>query len=104
MTDADWTFDELLNRAEDEGAVKIHLVAGAPPMLRRRGEDLFPAGSYAPLTPDRIARELSALVEPEAWHRIETIGEGDVAVHRLALSLRLTLYRTANEWAVVVHL
>ncbi|MDK2972680.1 MAG: hypothetical protein PWP23_2435 [Candidatus Sumerlaeota bacterium] len=104
MTNADWTLDDLIYRAEEEGAGKIHLVAGAPPMLRRRGEDLFPAGPYPPLTSERIARELSTLVEPEAWHRIETIGEGDLTVHRLALSLRLTLYRTANEWAVVVHL
>ncbi|MBX3730524.1 MAG: hypothetical protein KF858_15205 [Candidatus Sumerlaeia bacterium] len=105
MTGRDWMFEDLVLRAEEEGAGRLHLAAGAPPLMRRRGEDLMPVDkAIGPLEPARLARELSRLVEPEDWRRLELTGSGEVSVFCCARVVRLSLYRASGEWAAVAHL
>lgn len=103
---ADWTFGELYEIALREGATKIHLTLNSPPMMRLADRSIAPAGGgFAPITVERLMRELSVLVEPEKWDELEQQGEGEVSLlSTYGAPLKLSLYRVGGNWSAVVHL
>lgn len=101
-----WTFADLLERAWTVGATKIHLRPGAPPLYRMPESELCPFDeSWPEVQSDHLMRELSLLVEPEDWPRLEQEGGGDVTARAgPGVAVRITLFRGSGQWSVVAHL
>lgn len=106
MNPGDWSFGELVERALEAGASKLHLAVGAPPMMRLPGEGVFPVGEgYGAIEEARLAREFSVLVAPERWSALESDGSGEVSLlETYGMPWKMTLYKVGGRWAAVVHL
>lgn len=99
-----WDLVELA--AALEGVQAMHLAIGKPPMVRLAGEGLQPLGEDLPVvTWKSIQLMMASVVEPEAWARLEQVGEGEFSLSRGAgRPIRLVLFRNSEFWSAVVHL
>jgi len=70
--------DDLLRRLCAEGGSDLHLSAGQPPRMRRRGS-LEPAEGLAPLGDADVRALLREVASPEAWAQYEASSDLDFA-------------------------
>lgn len=89
-----------------EGASKIHLAAGRPPLVRIDGMGLQPFPQEKPvLTWETIQLMLSLVVEPERWDQLEKDGEGEIRLSTgSGRPIAMALFRSAGAWSAVIHL
>ena len=100
-----WDLIDLATRVDD--ALTLHLTVGRPPMVRVAEQGLRPLDDSHPILTGRsVSLLLSPVVEPEAWERIERVGEGEVVLTPpgSGRAMMLTLFRNSEAWSVVVHL
>ncbi len=92
---------------ELDGATRIHLSIGRPPMVRLADRSLRPLDEEMPaLTFQTMQLMLARVVEPERWGQLERTGEGEM---RLAgggggRPISLALFRSSEAWSAVIHL
>jgi twitching motility protein PilT len=70
-------FAEVLLEVMHQGASDLHLTAGSPPMLRKRGE-LMPL-DYPPLTPQVVREIVYSILTNDQRQRLETDWQIDLA-------------------------
>ena len=67
---------ELLQIAVDQGASDLHLIPGAPPIVRLFG-DITPVSGYDPLDPQAIETAAKQIVPSSVWEALQAQGEVD---------------------------
>ncbi len=99
---------DLVDRALDlDGATRIHLSIGRPPMVRLADRSLRPLDeTMPPLTYQTVQFMLSQVVEPERWEGFERTGEGEIQLAEGGGGRRisLALFRSSEAWSAVIHL
>jgi len=70
-------FAEVLLEVMHQGASDLHLTAGSPPMLRKRGQLM--ALDYAPLTPQTVRDVVYSILTNDQRQRLETDWQLDLA-------------------------
>jgi twitching motility protein PilT len=70
-------FAEVLLEVMHQGASDLHLTAGAPPMLRKRGQLM--ALDYPPLTPQTVREVVYSILTNDQRQRLETDWQLDLA-------------------------
>jgi Tfp pilus assembly pilus retraction ATPase PilT len=99
---------ELIDLAqENDGAQSIHLNPGRPPMVRIQDTGLRPlSDTFEPLGYRDIILMLQMVVEPERWDDMERTGQGEVLLTPSGSGrpVSLSVFRTTETWAAVVHL
>jgi len=84
---------ELLTKTIEEGASDLHIVVGAPPMIRLHG-DLIPIHGYEPLRPDVSQELIYSVMNEEQVAEFEKEKECDLSFGIEGLSrFRLNVYR-----------
>lgn len=98
-------WDLIEESMEIDGATKLHLTVGRPPMVRGP-EGLRPLNDeYRVLTWKSIATILTLVVDPEKWDQFDQVGEGEVRLtHGTGKPITLTVFRSSEAWSAVVHL
>jgi len=84
---------ELLTRVIREGASDLHIVVGAPPMIRVHG-GLEPMHGYSPLSPDETQEIIYSVMNEDQVAEFESEKECDLSFGIEGLSrFRLNVYR-----------
>ncbi len=84
---------ELLKKMIDEGASDLHIVVGAPPIIRLHG-GLEPLPDYAPLKPDETQEIIYTVMNEDQISEFEATKECDLSFGIEGLSrFRLNVYR-----------
>ena len=71
-------FAEILLEVMRRNASDLHMTAGAPPMIRERGQ-LHPMEDYAPLTPQIVREIVYSILTNDQRQRLETDWQIDLA-------------------------
>ena len=84
---------ELLTKMIREGASDLHIVVGAPPMIRLHG-GLEPLHGYEPLKPDETQEIIYTVMNEDQIAEFESTRECDMSFGIEGLSrFRLNIYR-----------
>lgn len=96
------TVEELVTMAQEAGASDIHLVVGTPPKFRITGALRNMDGMR--LTPEMCERYAIQLIGEEAYNRIRSIGEIDMAKTIGNVRCRLNLFRQRGNISIAIRL
>jgi len=70
-------FADILIEVMEQGASDLHLTAGSPPMLRKRGQ--LGALDYPPMTPQQVREVIYSILTNDQRQRLETDWQIDLA-------------------------
>jgi Tfp pilus assembly pilus retraction ATPase PilT len=95
---------EILRVARLHGVDRVHLAAGAMPLMRGAGRRLEPVpGEEAVLEASELATALSLLSPPERWNAIDLAGSGEVSTELPGGgTARVSLLRGSTGWSAVI--
>lgn len=95
---------ELLQIAVDQGASDLHLIPGAPPILRLFG-DITPVGGYDPLDPQAIETAAKQIVPAAVWETLQEQGEVDFPYQLSQMGrFRCSMFRQRGTLALAMRL
>ena len=95
---------EILRVARLHGVDRVHLAAGAMPLMRVAGRRLQPVpGQEATLEAAEMAAAMALLSPPERWNAIDAAGSGDVSAELPGGGVaHVSFLRGAAGWSAVV--
>ena len=95
------TVDELVARAQRDGASDVHLVQGLSPRYRVDGE-IREMGGEA-LT-ERQCEDFARALAGAEFDRAQTVGEADLALTIAGVRCRLNIFRQQKAWSAAIRL
>ena len=95
------TVDELVARAQRDGASDVHLVQGLAPRYRVDGE-IREMGGEA-LT-ERQCEDFARALAGAEFDRAQTVGEADLALTIAGVRCRLNIFRQQKAWSAAIRL